>query len=276
MATKVKTKSKAKARAGAVQKNASKQARQEIVRKELLDAQQLIEENYISLAQLLSEAYHKEFHLEWGFNDFREYCDAELGVDYRKAMYLVDIWDKIKGLGLPKGRVAKLGWTKMKDIAAVINEKNAKEWLDKAEKMTSRELTEAVKIIRKKDTSGTSVPTVTTMTLRMSESEANVITEAIEEAKKLIENDNSVVALEMICQDWLEAKGTQPEVTTITDHVDYLEKVYGVTITFKNKKASKKKSEAAKASETVKEAGEKAEAREDGKGEQDIDELLGL
>jgi hypothetical protein len=67
----------------------------------------------------------------------------------------------------------------------------------------------------------------------MSEAEASVITESIEEAKKLIEADNSVLALEMICQDWMEAKGKAPERTNLEDHIAYLQEAYGCVITWR-------------------------------------------
>jgi len=254
---------------GAVAKSAVKVERQALVRDLILETQKNIETGYIDLAKLLSEAYHKEFYTTWGFSTFEEYCVAELDVQYRKAMYFVEIWDKVKSLNLPQGKVAKLGWTKMKDIVAVISEENAKEWLEKAEKMSSRELTEAVKIVRLKDTKGTTVPVVTKMVLMMSEAEATIVLEAIEEAKKLCNSDNVVVALEMICQDWLADKGVQPERTTLERQIDYLERMYGVQLTVKaqKKKVSERESSGAKAAEVVEKASKK-------KGSSSIDDLL--
>jgi len=143
--------------------------------------------------------------------------------------------------------------------------------------MTSRELTEAVKIIRKKDTAGATVPVVTTMTLRMSESESNIITEAIEEAKKLCESDNAVVALEMICQDWLADKGVTPERTSLDDFVTFLEATYNVKMTYKAKK--KGKATKAEAKKVEKAAEKKAADRKNGKEgkeeEASIEDLLG-
>lgn len=232
MATKQTTKTAAEQ---AVEVGASTKTvpREEIVRKAILEANRAIEENYVSLAQLLYEAYHKEFWQAWGFKDFREYVEGELDMHYRKSMYLVDIWDKVKKLNLSKAKIEKLGWTKMKDIASVITEANAKEWLDKADKMTSRELTEAVKIHRTADTSqaGT-VPMITTMTFKLSEAEARIVTEAIEEGKKLCETENAVAALEMICQDWMEMKGVSPTRTSLDDRIQFMEAAYGVKITW--------------------------------------------
>jgi len=237
--TKTQTKAKTAAAAGSVPE--SKLRREQVVRKAILEAKENIEHSYLDLASNLYEAYHREYYTEkWGYQSWEEYCTKELDQPYRKAMYLIEIWDKVKALKLPEKKVAALGWSKMKDLVAVLNAENAKDWMEKAKKMTSRELTEAVKIVRKSDKTGVDLPTITTMTFRMSESEASVITDAIEVAKRLCETENAVVALEMICQDWLEEKGQQPERAGLDDHIEFLQKVYGVSISYTADKKSKK------------------------------------
>lgn len=290
MATKQEQKGKA---AVATEVGASTKAapREQLVRDSILEKYKLIETGYVDLAQLMSEAYHREYYTKWGFKDFREFCDSELGMQYRKALYLVDIWDKVKSLNLSRAKVEKLGWTKMKDIAQVVTADNAKEWMDKAEKMTSRELQEAVKVSRSPDrTAGGVVPHITTMSLKMSEAETRVIMEALEEAKKLTNSDSSVVALEMICQDWLESKGVAPQRTSLEDHVAWMQDAYGVDMTWKSREAAVEAGEAeAKAEEVVAKAEKKARSRkksgedqvapEDSTSperEQDINSLLGL
>ncbi len=279
--SKTTTKSTSKTTNKSEGKAAVKIPRQEEVRGALKEAHAAIEQNYMSLCELLYEAYHRDYFTEWGFDEFADYCETELDIKYRKAMYLVDIWDKVKTLKLSKAKVAKLGWTKMKDIASVINEDNAKEWLEKAEKMTSREVTEAVKVTRRPDSSnGEAVPTITTMTFKMSEGEANIITDAIEEAKKLTDSNNSVVALEMICQDWLMDKGATPERTGLDDYIKYLGDLYGVTLTYKAKTKSeqskaKKKAKEAEAKAAAKAAKEKAKAaEEEDPGDDSISDLM--
>jgi hypothetical protein len=290
MATKQKQEEKAKV-AAEVGVSTKQAPREVTVREGILEKYKQIETGYIDLAQLMSEAYHREYHLKWGFKDFREFCDSELGMHYRKALYLVDIWDKVKTLNLSRAKVEKLGWTKMKDIAQVVTAENAKEWMDKAEKMTTREVSEAVKVSRSPDRTATgTVPHITTMTLKMSEAETRVVMEAVEEAKKMTQSDNTVVALEMICQDWLEAKGVAPERTTLEDHVAWLQTAYGVDITWKAKTvAEEEKAEEEKTEKVLEKADKKAKARKKSgeeppapeeaaapAREQDINSLLGL
>ena len=231
--TALKMKTEAKSTSGKVKQSSVKLTTSEQCREAILVARDRVDSGYMDLSKLLHQAYYKEFYVEWGHEDFRSYCDAELGTDYRKAMYLVDIWDKVRKLNLPLKEVEAIGWSKMKEVAAVIDEKNAKEWLTKAKEMSARDLQEAVRLVRKSDgTLGDTVPKITTMSLKMSESEAGIILDAIEEAKKLCENDNPVVALGMICQDWSESQGQAPKRASLEDHIKFLERVYGVKLSY--------------------------------------------
>lgn len=272
-----KAKVKVKAKKAAVSSGAvtkAKTKRQEIVRDQILKFKDQIDESYLDISKLLTEAYHSNFTEEWGFANFEEYCNKELDWKYRKARYLIDIYDKVKSLQLDEKRVRQLGWSKMKDLAAVLTAKNAKTWLDKAEKMTSREVTEAVKVSRRKDTSNTEVPMVTTVKLTMSESEANIIMEAIAEAKKMTESENDVVALEMICQDWMAEKGATPGRSSIDDVIGYIETVYGVKVSYETVEKSE-------VEETAEELLDKAEEKDglddlNTEEDEDIEDILGL
>jgi len=251
MATKqkqeVKAKTKAKVSSGVAEKTPA-----QLVREQIQDAESGQSESSIDLSRLLYDAYHKEYYREWGFDTFEAYAEAELQVGYRKGQYLIGIWDKVKSLNLSVERVKKVGWTKMKDIAAVVTKDNQKELLEKSEKMTSREVTEMVKVMRVADPTQTAaIPKITTISIRMGESEAQTILSAIEEAKKLCGSDNQVLALEMVCQDWLTDKGAVPERSSLENLISYAEKVYGVYLVPGTKEKKKAVSETAKKANEV-------------------------
>jgi FKBP-type peptidyl-prolyl cis-trans isomerase len=99
------------------------------------------------------------------------------------------------------------------------------------------------------------------MKFTLADDQGRVVAEALAEAKKLTENGNDALALEMICQDWLADKGKVPEVTSLKDMVKYIENVYSVKITAKvDAKAKKAKEAELKAVEAEVEK-EKAEAK---------------
>lgn len=232
MATKVATQEAVKTKGRSVSHEA-------VVRAELIKAKDANENSYMELASLLHEAHTKKYYGEWGHDSFEDYCDNELEFSYRKAKYLVEIWDKVTDLKLDLKQVTPLGWTKLKELVIIMNSKNAAKWLDKATKMSTRELTAAVKAVRQKEGDPGVRASKTTLSLTMSEAEAQVILDGIETAKGLLETDNVVLALEMICQEWLEYKGAVPEARSLDSQVDYLEKAYGVSIEVKTKKKKK-------------------------------------
>lgn len=232
--------SKGKTKAGSVAKPKSKQTRAQIVHDLIVEADKSVESQFIVMAEALYEAYHREYFIEWKYEDFGQFCDAELKTHYRKSMYMIDIWDKVKKYDLPMSKVQALGWTKMSQLVLVIDEQNAEKWLADAASMTTRELRDQVKVLRRK-AKGQEGPVTTTMKFVMSEGEANIVTEALAEAKKLTDNQNDTLALEMICQDWLQDKGKVPERTSIEDYVAYIEKMFSVKVTWKVIKQNGKK-----------------------------------
>jgi hypothetical protein len=155
--------------------------------------------------------------------------------------------------------------------------------------MSSRELTEAVKLMKKTGKRGEipDVPSTLKLTLTMGESEHKIIMEAIDAAKKLCNSDNVPLALEMICQDWLAEKGAKPEATHLEDHIRYLETVFPVKLSAKIVERPKKKEKEKEAEREVEKIEGKVKTKsrkripdpdelDEGEGEKgaDIDELL--
>lgn len=229
---------------------------------ELFDAS---ERGYVELSQLLAETYHKEYFKEWGFENWADYVEKEAKIEYRKSKYFIEIGDAIKSLELPKSQIEKIGWTKWKDIALVITKKNAKSLLEKAAKMTAKEVADSVRVMRK--TGGKTMekgPVTVKLNVTMGESEHRIVIQAIDEAKKICNSDNMALALEMICQDWLSDKGVKPEITPLEDHIEYLEKVYGVKMEFKVLKKKESKEQQKEAREIL----DEAEGKGKGKGKE--------
>ena len=232
MAPKLVTKEKTAAKGKSI-------GREDVIRGQLKEARDMNETSYVTMASLLHETYHNQYYTKWGHDDFEGYCDKELDFGYRKAKHLIEIWDKVTDLKLDIKRVSALGWTKMRDLVKILTAKNSEKWLKKAEDMSHREVQEAVRIVRQKEGDPGVRTTKTKLEMTMSEAEAQIILEAIETAKGLAETDNVVLAMEMICQEWLEYKGAVPEARSLDAQIDYLEKAYGVKLEVKSTKKSK-------------------------------------
>jgi len=199
----------------------------DVLRKEVLDLRNALERGYMKLAKLLSEVRHQELYVKWGFTTFADYLDKELGFDERKAEHLINIWDKVKGFKLDEERIKKIGWTKMRQITPVLTEKNSKDLINKAEKLSARSLGEKIKSLRAIE----KTPPQILLKLPLEDSEYRIIMDAIEEAKKLTKQSASQ-ALQMVCLDWMEDKGARPELASLEDHIKYVERVYGVRLKF--------------------------------------------
>jgi hypothetical protein len=272
-----KTKSKVAAKTGTKQatgKMAKSQIthRPDIVRQEISELHGTVESGYLNLCKLLNEAYHNGyFKKDWGFDNWEAYCEAELDVHYRKAKYFVRIWDSVKEYNLDPKEVEKIGWTKMKEIISVMNKKNAKKLMQKARKTNTAQMIEECKVLRKNDQAAEGdIPKITTLTLKMGEAEAGIVLDAIGEAKKLTGSDNAVVALGLVCQDWLEAKGAQPVKATLASHLKFLERVYG----FELKKGKKIEEKAEAKPEKAAKKKVKGTAKKEKKGTPSVEDLL--
>lgn len=76
---------------------------------------------------------------------FGLYVKEHLNTEYRKAMYLIDIYVAFNKYGIDAAKVAELGWTKAAKIAAVMTEDNAEELVELAEESTVADLVDTIK-----------------------------------------------------------------------------------------------------------------------------------
>jgi hypothetical protein len=76
---------------------------------------------------------------------FGLYVKEQLNVEYRKAMYLIDIYVAFNQFGISGDKVAEIGWAKASKIAGVMTEETADELLTLAETSTVVDLVETIK-----------------------------------------------------------------------------------------------------------------------------------
>ena len=147
--------------------------------------------------------------------DYQEFNDGEFGgkggwarfiaevlnMEYRKAMYLIDIYTKFSKYGIPAEEAARIGWTKAAVIAAPMNADNAEDLVRYAEEQTVTELKETVKQIRQ--TGQRQVVKKITFKFRLTEDAANTVRELLEQAKIAMGDHGSEDDLfEQIVTEW--------------------------------------------------------------------------
>lgn len=166
-----------------------------------------IDHEYFHLGGVLSVIQSNGYYQDKGYETFRSLVEAEYGLQYRKAMYLVSIYNGLVSSGVSFEKVKKLGWTKLKELATILTPENVDEWVGIASSMTLLQLQEYISQQSKGVKAGgdTAVePTkVTTMTFKLHEDQKTTIREALEKAKHESGTEFDAVALEMICIDYL-------------------------------------------------------------------------
>lgn len=142
------------------------------------------------------------------YGSFRDYVEKEHGINYRRAMYWIAIYNGIVESGVPWSKVKHLGWTKLKEIVPVLTTENVNHWVKIAEQQTTLQLIETVKNSQKKNEiegggAEQQAKTVTTKTFKVHDDQKATIEAAIEKAKGVSQTSADTVALEYICLDYL-------------------------------------------------------------------------
>jgi hypothetical protein len=178
------------------------------IRNQARSAVKNIEKNYLVLAETLSEVQNNGYYISWGYDNFKQYLAKDLNMSYRRARYLIEIWSTILVYNLPKNEVIAIGWTKMRYIARVINDKNKEEWFRMAKEKTAYELQSIVQIHllnNKKHVVRLCKHMGITCTLK----EYNTITEAISSIKSVTDLKRRGAILASLCQIWLNTQDNQ-------------------------------------------------------------------
>jgi hypothetical protein len=191
-----------------------------------------IEKGYIALAQLLHETWENAYFIRWAYDSFQEYCQEELGIQYRRAKYYVSIADTVKKLGIEWEEIEDIGWTKMRVLLPIIEE-DPKGWITLAEAHPVRELEAMVKDAKDLgiDITSQGDEKVISLSLKMTQSQADIIFSALDKAKEAIESESNEMALEQISYDYVMS--IEDTNTPLPNIISWIERNYGVKIEVK-------------------------------------------
>lgn len=141
------------------------------------------------------------------YASFHEFVENEHGLHYRKATYLIDIYNRLGQSGVPWSKVKSIGWTKLKEIAKVLTVENVDEWVQIANSSNTLTLIDTVKAHLAKDApkgeQEQASKTVTTKTFKVHEDQKATIEAALSKARDQGKTSVDTVALELICMDYL-------------------------------------------------------------------------
>ena len=141
------------------------------------------------------------------FASLREFVETKYGIGYRKAVYWIEIYNRLSNASIPWAKVKDVGWTKLQIIAAVLTQENVDEWVAIAGQQNTVTLVETVKNAKAKNAQGQvtdeTSKTVTTMSFKVHSDQKSTIEAAIDKAKGQSGTDVGTVALEFICLDFM-------------------------------------------------------------------------
>jgi hypothetical protein len=192
-----------------------------------------VEETYFTLGGVLAHIYYEGIFKSVGYTGkrgFAEYVEKELGVQYRKAMYLIDIYVHFRKLGVDERRLTEIGWSKAKELTKYATPENFDELIELAGTKTREELVEHLRETMV-DAEGVNPDRVRRLTLKFQlfQDQGETVTRALDEAKQRVGNDSPEQALEYICAEWLQM--TDGIEIPLEDAIRQLQVKYGVTVT---------------------------------------------
>ncbi len=163
-----------------------------------------IEANYFKLGGLLKLILAQQWFE--GFPSFGAFVLEKFGFAERKAHYLISIYTQLVDKQIPWEKVQHLGWTKLKDLAAVLTPENVDDWVAKAEKVSVAELQAMLKGTGGNEggepsSAGTS--DVVSWKVKLHKDQHESVNMALAKAKGEMQTDHDNVALAAICTGYL-------------------------------------------------------------------------
>lgn len=172
---------------------------------------------FSQVANLLEEAGSNDFRLGgilslinrngWlgGYSSFQGLVEDRFGMNYRKGLYLMKMYDHLVSNEIPWDRVSHLGWTKLKDLAKVLTLDNLDYWVPIAEKSTVLQLLEHIKASKNGGATDKTKTTsdVTTMTFKVHPDQKEIIRTALDDVKAKVNTEFDTVALQNLCTGYL-------------------------------------------------------------------------
>jgi hypothetical protein len=77
---------------------------------------------------------------------FMEYVEDIVGIPYRKAMYLISIYDRATKLGCTAEQLDRVGWGKARSVLRIATKEDVEDWLARAETQTAQEVERDVRV----------------------------------------------------------------------------------------------------------------------------------
>lgn len=136
---------------------------------------------------------------------FGKYTEEQLGMHYRKCMYLIDIYSTWNKYNLPKNWISEQGWSKALLVARHVDDENAEDLMAVAEEQSVADLRETIKeSYARKGADTREIIKKITFKFRLLEEPASMITDYMELAMKQLGLDKPEEVFEHVFTEWAQ------------------------------------------------------------------------
>ncbi|QSY98693.1 hypothetical protein J2J97_31985 (plasmid) [Rhizobium bangladeshense] len=189
------------------------------------------------LAHILREGIHRKLGYD-GKRGFEDYIEKELGVKYRKARYLINIYEYFTALGVDETLLGGMGWSKAKELVGVATKETFDELVEFANQHTRDELIEEIRTKYVNAADGEAEQTtakLTTWTFKLFDNQNVTVKRAIDAAMKQASTDKIGVALELVCGEW--SMLSENNQMTLEEHIELLQARFDVRLSISHETA---------------------------------------
>lgn len=202
------------------------------VREGVLDARRKIEESYWEFSIRLHDVYINAYYTSWGFNSFVDYIELEVGMNKRKAQYLVSIQDWFGKMN-PQVQtfVKEIGWTKAKELVGKVDNNNASEMIPRLEGKSYRELMNTLNVAEESSSDQDPINDVvedkpTKVSFALFEDQKKNVDQALEVARDIASSDSNNHALDMICLEFISSH----QMSTVDEYLAGVERLLNLKL----------------------------------------------
>jgi hypothetical protein len=194
-----------------------------------------IEGKFWEMGSILNDIFKNQYYVDYGYHDWKDFCNEVLEMKWRTATYLRDIYVKFTSLGFGPEDCVGVGWGKLKELLPIVTKQNVKHWLEmaKSKKVSVAVLNAKVKLALGKITPDQSENLPSQLVFRLYEQQLENVERTLEIARKMTGSDSRGYQLEMICAEFratYEAvEGDYTKSRLAIDLIKKVETLFGVT-----------------------------------------------
>jgi len=223
------------------------------LRKAVLDLRGMIDKSRWELAGNLWKIHDETIYRHWGYINWDQYVEVEVGTTVRTTRYLISMYGWFvheigKEIADDTERekmieaVRELGWTKGRCLVGVANVDNVYDWIEKAQNMSSADLeNETRKALAAKD--GIDPDSVEKMKVfscgRVTEEQHEIIEQALEMGEEALGSKKKGHIISMICQDYVATNMAQKGDRNRGKYLDRIGAQFGVKLIAVDKETNK-------------------------------------